>query len=57
MDTTTQYLQAAALALGAIWNAIMAYDAYPRIWKVGLSGIVALLLAVMAWTKVFPFYG
>lgn len=57
MEVTTQYLQTAALALAAIWNAIMAYDAYPKVWKAILSALVALLLAVLAWNKAFPFYG
>lgn len=57
MEAITQHLLAAALALGAIWNAILAYEAYPKVWKVVLSALVALLLAVMAWNKEFPFYG
>lgn len=54
MDAMTQYLQAAAFLLGAIWNAIMAYEAYPKVWKTLLSALVALLLLVMAFGKLFP---
>lgn len=57
MDAITQYLQAAVLALGAIWNAIMAYEAYPKVWKVVFSALVALLLSITAFNKAFPFYG
>jgi hypothetical protein len=57
MEVITQYLQASALALGAIWNVIMAYEAYPKVWRVVFSALVALLLAIMACNKAFPFYG
>lgn len=57
IDAITQYLQAIALALVALWNTIMAYEAYPKIWRVLLSSLVALLLIAMAWTKAFPNYG
>lgn len=57
MEVISQYLQAAALALGAIWNAIMAYEAYPKVWRVIFSTLVALLLSIMAFNKVFPLHG
>lgn len=57
MEVITQYLQATALALSAIWNAIMAYEAYPKVWRALFSGLVALLLFIMAFYKAFPLHG
>jgi hypothetical protein len=50
------YLQAVALALGAIYNGMLAFEAYPTIWKVALSTLTALFLAVMAWHKLWPLF-
>jgi len=57
MEVITQYLQATVLALAAIWNAIMAYEAYPKVWRVVFSALVALLLTIMAFNKAFSLYG
>jgi hypothetical protein len=57
MEEITQYLQVAAFALGAIWNAIMAHEAYPKVWRVVFSMLVSLFLTIMAFEKVFSFYG
>jgi hypothetical protein len=57
MEAITQYLQVVALVLDAIWNVIMACEAYPKVWRVVLSTLVAILLTAMAWNKAFPYYG
>lgn len=56
LESTTQYLQAVALALAAIWNGILAYEARPKVWKVVLSTLTAAFLAVMAWHKTWPIF-
>ena len=42
-------LFAAGLALGAIYSAILAYEAYPKNWKVAASALAALALAALAY--------
>jgi cyanate permease len=43
------YLVAAGLALGAIYSAIVAYEAYPKGWKVAASALAALALGALAY--------
>jgi hypothetical protein len=56
LETATQYLQAIALGVFAIYNALLAYEAWPKIWKVALSGLTSLILAVMAWHRLWPIF-
>jgi len=43
------YLVAAGLALGAIHSAILAYEAYPRGWKVAAAALIALTLGALGY--------
>lgn len=54
MTTTTAVLQALALFLSAVWSAIQAYEARPKVWRVLLSALVAVFLAVLAWNRLAP---
>lgn len=56
IETVTAYTQAVAMALGAVWNGILAYEAHPKIWRVMLSAATAVLLIVMAWRRLSPFF-
>jgi len=56
LDTINQYLQAIAMALAALWNAIQAYEAWPKAWKVALSALSAIFLAFMAWNRAWPIF-
>jgi hypothetical protein len=48
-QSLTAYLVAAGLAVGAIYSAILAYEAYPKGWKVVASALSALALAALAY--------
>jgi len=43
------YLVAAGLALGSIYSAILAYEAYPRGWKVAAAALIALTLGALGY--------
>jgi hypothetical protein len=56
LEIATQYLQAAALAVTAVYNALLTWGAYPKIWKVILAGLTTALLAVAAWHRLWPLF-
>ena len=43
-DAITLYLQTVAMALAAVWNGILAYEAWGKPWRVMASAATALLL-------------
>jgi hypothetical protein len=55
-DSLLTYLQVASLALLAIYNGIMAYEARPKTGRVILSALTAAFLAGLAWHRVWPIF-
>lgn len=47
-----QYLQAVSLALGAIYNSVIAFDNRGRLWKCIGSAATAIFLAVSAYLRI-----
>lgn len=43
------YLLSGGLALGALYSAIQAYEAWPKVWKAGSLTLTALALAALAY--------
>jgi hypothetical protein len=43
------YLVSGGLVLGALYSAIRAYEAWPKVWKVVALALTALALAALAY--------
>jgi hypothetical protein len=43
------YLASGGLVLGALYIAILAYEARPKVWKVVALALIALVLAALAY--------
>jgi hypothetical protein len=43
------YLVSGGLVLGALYSAIRAYEAWPKVWKVVILALTALALAALAY--------
>lgn len=43
------YLVSGGLVLGALYTAIHAYEAWPKLWKVAAFALTALALAILAY--------
>ena len=56
MDEVTAYLQAAALILGSVLNAILAYEAYENGWKIWKLVTLVVTALVFAGGAIFKLY-